>query len=624
MYHYGESKKFPFFLVQTDGQTAVTATAPTIKISKDGSGTQADATNTATHVAGGHWYVTLTDAELQAGFISLLITHASALSVFVTIPIIQKGVTNWYVDASATGDDTGRDWTNAFTTVQEALDVADLNDTIYIKNGTYNEQIDVDVAGLTLVGQSTGSTVITYNSGDTVTVSAENVTLINLKCVASAETGNGAGLYASAPGTTVKECYLDGKYAGLRTASGIRNVNVMDSNIIGTYYAAYLDAPLNHTYQRNLFYSVGTHSTDNEFSAIRINSTVSTPEINLVHTTFASCLISAVRTGISATNKRTIGVVASGTTILKDCRVSVYTSNVSYGGAVYGLLGDDHTAESPDYAGYTTLVGGNVAVKNLGGNADTKALRTLSAVSTIDVVGCTFASSTMVGTLNSIIDDIDAVPQTLLDLSHDAHTTAGSIGAALENLYEMFDAPDGGTGKISDAAGAEIGDDVDTLLTRLTAARADDLDQIDNLTAKANSTNTLVAALPSAAAINTAVENGQVGDDTGVIRTSSAQAAADIAHIKNRHPYGSVLTTQGGSTTTSLIVTAESGVVAANLLNAIIAYTGESRTSSPVRVTAVSGTAPNLTLTLSPALPATPITGDLFVVGPQYLNTGSL
>ena len=47
-----------------------------------------------------------------------------------------------FVDYSSSGTNTGASWTNAFTTLQPALNAASAGDSIFIAEGTYKPTLD--------------------------------------------------------------------------------------------------------------------------------------------------------------------------------------------------------------------------------------------------------------------------------------------------------------------------------------------------------------------------------------------------------------------------------------------------------------------------------------------------
>lgn len=114
------------------------------------------------------------------------------------------------------------------TTIQAALDSAKAGETIHISSGVYHEKLLVIKDGITLVGESAGSTIIQY--GDyakqllpdgsekntflsyTMLVAASDVTLLGLTIENTAGDGRNVGqavaLYAAGDRLTVRDCQL--------------------------------------------------------------------------------------------------------------------------------------------------------------------------------------------------------------------------------------------------------------------------------------------------------------------------------------------------------------------------------------------------------------------------------
>lgn len=112
--------------------------------------------------------------------------------------------------------------------------------------------------------------------------------------------------------------------------------------------------------------------------------------------------------------------------------------------------------------------------------------------------------------------------------------------------------------------------------------------------------------------------------DVSALATNVAAALADTNELRRSQMQGSILTIESGSSATVLVVTAEAGLLAVNLDNAAVITNTIGRVKSFARVTNVTGTAPDLTLDITPALPETPQVGDTFIVGPLYLDTAAL
>ena len=86
----------------------------------------------------------------------------------LTLSMISASAIDRYVDD---------DGSQAYTTIQDAINAANPGDTIYVYNGTYNENVVVDKQ-VTLMGEDRNGTVIDGGgSGDVVYISADWVNI---------------------------------------------------------------------------------------------------------------------------------------------------------------------------------------------------------------------------------------------------------------------------------------------------------------------------------------------------------------------------------------------------------------------------------------------------------------
>ena len=99
-----------------------------------------------------------------------------------------------------------------YSSIQSAVDAASAGDTVYIKSGTYNENLVIDKP-LSLVGEDKDSTIITAETdGPTITIEAENVTVTGFTIRSlSSETG----VYVGAENCTIIDNIIEGCGTGI-------------------------------------------------------------------------------------------------------------------------------------------------------------------------------------------------------------------------------------------------------------------------------------------------------------------------------------------------------------------------------------------------------------------------
>jgi parallel beta-helix repeat protein len=105
-----------------------------------------------------------------------------------------------------------------YSTIQEAINNANTGDTIFVRNGTYYENIVVNKT-VSLIGENRNTTIVDGNlTGDVFTINASNVIISNFK------TNGGTGFIIYGNNVTVSDCFM--------TYSGIY-VHGSESKIIG-------------------------------------------------------------------------------------------------------------------------------------------------------------------------------------------------------------------------------------------------------------------------------------------------------------------------------------------------------------------------------------------------------
>jgi len=121
-----------------------------------------------------------------------------------------------------------------YSTIQEAVNAANPEDTIYVRNGTYFESVVINKR-VWLIGESkTNTTIINgaafYDFEKVVSVTADNVKICGFK-VCGADTGI---FVSSANNITISDCIITGNWVGLALADSRGNLivrNWIDKNL---------------------------------------------------------------------------------------------------------------------------------------------------------------------------------------------------------------------------------------------------------------------------------------------------------------------------------------------------------------------------------------------------------
>jgi len=134
-----------------------------------------------------------------------------------------------------------------YTTIQEAVNEADPGDTIYVKSGSYSEQIVIDKS-LTLIGSGSENTTIMGDYlNNVIFVTADNVVIEGF-CISRA--GNSAIYLSDVQGCSVVNCTLTKNSYGISLEEGLNNVISNNTCTINTY-GIYALSTYNNTIKNN-------------------------------------------------------------------------------------------------------------------------------------------------------------------------------------------------------------------------------------------------------------------------------------------------------------------------------------------------------------------------------------
>jgi parallel beta-helix repeat protein len=173
------------------------------------------------------------------------ITYTAAQSPVTTLSVQPKvGPRTWIVD-----DDSPAD----FHTVQEAINAASSGDTVFVRSGTYRENLVVNKP-LSLIGENASqTTIIPSTPGKVVTVSASRVTIVGFTIQGSGSTqSSNIGVYFDSPTSfgNVSHNILFGHGYAISLSGSSHNVDcnyVANNGISGIY----LNGSSNNVITRN-------------------------------------------------------------------------------------------------------------------------------------------------------------------------------------------------------------------------------------------------------------------------------------------------------------------------------------------------------------------------------------
>ena len=507
---------------------------------------------------GNGWYYLIFDemntVEADEFYTDVVIrmSVSGADDTYIQIQVYQEhGPTTWYVDSGATGDGTGYDWPNAFTTISAAVTAASDGDTIYLKRDTtFTENVIVSKQ-LHIKSEQYLSGNIKPASGIGLVINARNCILEGLR-VQTDDTVQPA-LDLNADQCTLIDCRFESEGIAV-DATSCNFIEAKQCGFSSDRIAMQATSAIAFTFIDCWFQVIGDYTaSDVDFIAYNgFSGGGSNGDYHPVHHYFRNCSFSCSRSNVSALNRETTAFKLEGFALFDNCNLYAESTNATHDGNVYcAYIGD---AQEAGVAQFNNCA---FEASTSGGGLDID-VQTENSASSVVLNHCKYTElGTNVQDNTKILTDLLSpanIITALLATDVSSEATASTIGLALHHLLDTS----ASTGVFSSASLANV-------------------------------------------------------------PINEATIAKEVTKYQ-----GSQLTIASASTTTTLNVTAETNIDATHLENALLITNMAGKRRAITRIDTVTGTAPSLTLTVSPALPETPSTSDTFIVGPKYLTSGDL
>ena len=154
--------------------------------------------------------------------------------------------TTLYVGGTAPGN---------YSKIQYAINNASKNDTIYVYNGIYYENIVINVENLSLIGESRENTTIDGSeNGDVVYISAINVTIKNFTIQNSGNdlTMWDAGIDVQAKHANICKSIIKNNYIGIGLINPGDATEINSNEISNNEYSGLIISTYNNHMERNI------------------------------------------------------------------------------------------------------------------------------------------------------------------------------------------------------------------------------------------------------------------------------------------------------------------------------------------------------------------------------------
>ena len=143
-----------------------------------------------------------------------------------------------------------------YSSIQDAVNAANNEDTIFVHNGIYYENLILNKS-ITIVGEDRRNTIIDGNgSGEAIVIDADNVCIRNFTIKNKGTSG--VGISINADGSTVSyNLVTDNGWSGIETGSACKDCTIYENNIVNNGYGIFFNEKT-----MNINFSINTISNN--------------------------------------------------------------------------------------------------------------------------------------------------------------------------------------------------------------------------------------------------------------------------------------------------------------------------------------------------------------------------